>query len=383
MGNWCVIYCSWLNKPSSDGSSTSGAGDVVNDTNANSDWEKTNTTNCEEDVADITPPKKIKKTCISKIQEQFSWLDPTKPHLYCKICHFKINGTKFHATRHAQSSSHQKNARAAKMTPGIKSVIVDPEKEKLNVLIKEAELRMTVYLCEHNLAFLLSDTLPTFCQSIFPDSPIAGGLKMKRKKATKLIVGVIAPFFQTKIASELKTSKFSIIIDETTDVSTKKSLILIVRYWKDGAIQDRIFDLIEVKDASATAIFNSIKNVLDANHIPYENIIGFGADNASTMMGHLGGVQAKLKTLSPNIYVQGCSSHSLHLCASNAAKKLPSTVEQFTRDVYGYFAHSSKRLEELQECQIFAVEKPKKILHPSQTRWLSLRVSECVFYGIL
>jgi hypothetical protein len=92
------------------------------------------------------------------------------------------------------------------------------------------------------------------------------------------------------------------------------------------------------------------------------------------MMGHLGGVQIKLKELSPNIYIQECSSHSLHLCASKAARKLPSTVEQFARDVYAYFSHSSKRLDELRECQVFATEKPTKLLCPSQTRWLSLRV---------
>jgi hypothetical protein len=76
----------------------------------------------------------------------------------------------------------------------------------------------------------------------------------------------------------------------------------------------RVFDLIKVKDSSAQSIFDSIKNLLHKKHIPYENIIGFGADNAATMtFGHLGSVQVKLKELAPNIYIQGCLSHSLHL----------------------------------------------------------------------
>lgn len=168
---------------------------------------------------------------------------------------------------------------------------------------------------------------------------------------------------------------FSIIIDETTDISTKKSLILLVRYWKNGLIQDRVFDLIEVRDASAQGIFNSLKHVLDFYQIPYTNLLGIAADNASTMMGHLNGVQAKLRVIAPHIHVQRCASHSLHLCSSAAAKKLPNNVEQFTRDIYAYFSHSSKRQEELEECQVFAKENPAKMLYPSQTIWLSLRVS--------
>jgi hypothetical protein len=118
------------------------------------------------------------------------------------------------------------------------------------------------------LAFLLTDALPLLCKSIFPDSNVASVVKMKRKKATQLVVGVIAPYFQQEIAHDLQKSMFSIIIDETTDISTKKSLIFIVRYWKDGCVQDRIFDLIEVKDSSAQSIFDSIKNLLDKKHIP-------------------------------------------------------------------------------------------------------------------
>ncbi|KAB0790298.1 hypothetical protein PPYR_15369, partial [Photinus pyralis] len=74
-----------------------------------------------------------------------------------------------------------------------------------------------------------------------------------------------------------------------------------------------------------------------------------------------------------NVFVHGCSCHSLHLARSHAAKKLPSTVGQFARDIYSYFAYSSKRLHQLFECQIYAQEKSHKMLYPSQTRWLSLK----------
>jgi hypothetical protein len=59
--------------------------------------------------------------------------------------------------------------------------------------------------------------------------------------------------------------------------------------------------LIEVSDASAKSLFNSIKLLLDSNNIPYNNLIGFGVDNASVMIGNLGEVKAKLQEIPPHI----------------------------------------------------------------------------------
>lgn len=106
-------------------------------------------------------------------------------------------------------------------------------------------------------------------------------------------------------------------------------------------------------------------------------MIAFASDSVSTMMGRISGVQARLKEIVPHIYIQKCTCHSLHLCASSATKKLPDDIEQFARNVYSYFSHSSKRASKLAECQVFAHEKPHKMLYASQTRWLSLNV--CYF----
>ncbi|EFA13157.1 Zinc finger protein 862-like Protein [Tribolium castaneum] len=219
------------------------------------------------------------------------------------------------------------------------------------------------------------DSLPSLCKDIFPDSKICKEIKMKRNKTTNIVVNTIAPFFKNEIISDVKTNNFTLIIDEITDVSIKKSLIVLVRYFKDGRVVDRILAVIKVEDASAEALFVSIKHILDTQSVPYKNLIALAADNASTMMRRKNGVQAKLRELVPNLYVQGCLCHSLHLCSSAATKELPSVVEQFVRNIYAYFAHSTKRILELGECQVFVNEKPHKMLYPSQTRWLSLKWS--------
>jgi hypothetical protein len=117
-------------------------------------------------------------------------------------------------------------------------------------------------------------------------------------------------------------------------------------------------------------LFNAVRTLLDTNKIPISNLISMGADNTSVMMGDVKGVRQRFKEICPN----------MHLCASNACKNLSTSIEQFVRDIYNYFSHSSKRSDELKECQIFCEEKPGKMLHPSQTRWLSLQVIQLILF---
>jgi len=60
------------------------------------------------------------------------------------------------------------------------------------------------------------------------------------------------------------------------------------------------------------------------------------------------------------------------LCVSEACKKLPRALEDMARNIYNFLKSSSKRQSELKEFQSFLNLEPHKILHPSQTRWLSL-----------
>lgn len=62
------------------------------------------------------------------------------------------------------------------------------------------------------------------------------------------------------------------------------------------------------------------------------------------------------------------------MCASEACKQLPKRCENLARNVYSYFAMSSKRTSEFIQFQEFCDVKIHKLLHPSQTRWLSLNL---------
>lgn len=59
----------------------------------------------------------------------------------------------------------------------------------------------------------------------------------------------------------------------------------------------------------------------------------------------------------------------MHLSCS--AKEKHKSVKQLVRNIYLYFAHSSKRVKEIVGGQVFSDETLHKIIYPSYTRWLS------------
>lgn len=56
----------------------------------------------------------------------------------------------------------------------------------------------------------------------------------------------------------------------------------------------------------------------------------------------------------------------------HVSKSLPRRCEDLARNIYNFFSHRSKRQSHFVQFQQFLNLNVHKILHPSQTRWLSL-----------
>nr|CAI5832934.1 unnamed protein product [Callosobruchus analis] len=100
-------------------------------------------------------------------------------------------------------------------------------------IIKENEIRIASFIAEHNLAINVSDHLieliKSICLSGMEPSQISK-MSCDRTKCTSIINNVIGKTSFERLISKLKVSKFSLIVDESTDVSSKKHLAIVVRY---------------------------------------------------------------------------------------------------------------------------------------------------------
>lgn len=246
--------------------------------------------------------------------------------------------------------------------------------------IRIATILTVAFVSEHNLSFACVDHLCDLYKRIFPDSKVAQGLNMKRTKATA-VAHKMSSAISGDLASRLRVNKFSIIIDETTDSSKTKCLAIVVKYYDmlDSFVRTKLLSLLNVYDEnnnglgeSAEALYENMLQILRYFHIPLENCIGFAADTTNVMFGSANSVVSRLQENFPGIVILKCVCHSLHLCSSKACKQLPRQCEDLVRNVYSHFSHSAKKRFSLKHFQGFFEEEPLNILHPSQTRWLSL-----------
>lgn len=161
-------------------------------------------------------------------------------------------------------------------------------------------------------------------------------------------------------------------------------MCVVVRYYDIDSkiIVTRFWDLIQVYDvkdpdnidkgATAQNLFTKCIESFEKLDVDTTNIIGFASDGCSTMMGSHNSVSSKMKDMFPGIFIMKCICHSLHLCCSEACKTLPRRCEDLARNIFNFFCHSSKRQSQYVQFQQFLNIEVHKLLHPSQTRWLSL-----------
>ncbi|XP_028396907.1 uncharacterized protein LOC114520771 [Dendronephthya gigantea] len=214
--------------------------------------------------------------------------------------------------------------------------------------------------------------------SMFPNDASLKKVKLGKQKATNILRQVLGFDYLQDMVTLLQSKMFSIIIDEATDKSAKKQLAIIAVFFdlEKFELQYWLVDLVETADGTANGIYSKIKETFQGMNIPVVNIVGYASDTTNVMFGQNHSVSQLLKSEISHVQIVKCSCHLIHLVSSQAALKLPKSVEDLCRDIYAHFHRSSKRQDTYKEFQAFFEMEPHKMLSPSQTRWLSLQ--ECV-----
>ena len=125
-----------------------------------------------------------------------------------------------------------------------------------------------------------------------------------------MAIKVIEPIQQQRLVQTLRKNKFSILVDETTDIAVDKCLGIVVQYWsiKDNDCVYFLWDMIPVYTrgemetvVNAEHLFKLIKVSFEKHEIPPSNIIAFSSDTASVMIGRNNSVASRLKEYIPGI----------------------------------------------------------------------------------
>lgn len=199
------------------------------------------------------------------------------------------------------------------------------------------------------------------------------------------IIFCIGKVITTGIVNAIKQSKFfTIICDETTDISTKEQMTFCVRYLDSTYdIKEVFLGFIELHSTTGQCIKEAIKNQIKQLGLSIDNLRGQGYDGGSNMAGRFNGVQALIRQEQPLAMYLHCLSHCLNLAISKSCEvsEIRNMMGILGR-VCSFFSCSAKRVLVFQQAvdDLEITETKKKKLKPlCATRWVERHNSVITF----
>lgn len=207
---------------------------------------------------------------------------------------------------------------------------------------------------------------------------------LKRIKNKEMKVHYLSPTIQNeiihlvgeKIIEEImrrvKLAKYySVIMDCTPDLSHKERLSLVLRIVNcetsvGAAISEHFVGFFDVKDTTGRGLTETLVGFLQQHGLNISDCRGQSYDNGSNMMGHKQGVQARILQMNSKALCVPCSSHTLNLVVSDAAKSSVMSMSFFglLQRLYNLFSSSVQRWAVLKQ---HVTQLTLKML--STTRW--------------
>lgn len=119
------------------------------------------------------------------------------------------------------------------------------------------------------------------------------------------IIDCLAEMVRTSIISEVAQSEaFSILVDETKDLSKKEQMSFVIRYYYNGSVCESFLTFETAQR----------QQILQKHGLDYKNhLVGQAYDGASFMSGKNTGVQAHIKSEAPLAFYVHCNAHCLNL----------------------------------------------------------------------
>lgn len=242
---------------------------------------------------------------------------------YCLYCKSYLTAQKKILLEHADTEKHQRSIRIDNSLVNIPKIetFVKPvltEKRKI------AELRLAFYTAEHT-SIRAIDHLSYVVKNLDKESPVLKDIHMQRSKCAALIKNNLSPCIVQELLEDIGESFFSLIVDESTAVDCKKLLCLVIRYFstKKAEVVTTFYRLIEMQSGTSDAIADAIINQIKRDGLNIKHLLGLGVDGASVNVGVNHSLSTILHELNPQIVVNKCICHSLHLAAENACEVLP------------------------------------------------------------
>ncbi|KAH0557460.1 hypothetical protein KQX54_006348 [Cotesia glomerata] len=173
----------------------------------------------------------------------------------CKYCNVPLRAHATDLKKHAKTSSHirQAESRNRKQQPSLMNHVNPSVKRELKI----AEIKMALYVANHS-SIKSVDHLGEVLKQLGKGSQLEK-VRLHRTKASKLILNVVAPEMLIELIKDIGDQDYSVILDESTDVSTVKYMAYCVRYFSNTCNQF-VTDFLGFDEVSSATADNLYKN---------------------------------------------------------------------------------------------------------------------------
>jgi hypothetical protein len=230
---------------------------TINDTNTSSESESDASESVEKtrEKAKQNPAKKkkyVQKFLVSWLTDvQFKdWLEKRGEVPYCKYCQCSLSCAKTALVRHKENKKHRSLCGIKEKSQSITSMLHSQSKAA------RIEIKICSFIAEKNLPISIVEDLVPFLKNLFPSDEALKEVKLGKQKATNLIRQVLGFYSIQECVTKLKSNKFSLIIDETTDLSTTSQLAILGVFFNEQEFRLEIIliDLVPLPNGTANTI---------------------------------------------------------------------------------------------------------------------------------
>ena len=198
-------------------------------------------------------------------------------------------------------------------------------------------------------------------------------LKYTHHSIQNELLSIIQQHILSQIVSEIKTSKYYLImIDETTDISRHQQVSLVIRYTDDQFnVYERFIGFERASDTTGQGLFDLLMVWLKKLDLDIKYIVGQCFDGASSVRGKSKGVANRVIQLVPTALYVHCNGHVLNLCLVDVSEGVVHVRNNFgiVKSLYALIETSPKKhkvFEDLQKEGGVVCVTLKKL---SETRW--------------
>ncbi|KAK4573404.1 hypothetical protein RGQ29_031388 [Quercus rubra] len=184
--------------------------------------------------------------------------------------------------------------------------------------------------------------------------------KLTHPEIQKDIVNAIASETSKVIIKDLDNGFFSILVDESRDISVKEQMSLVLRYVnKKGTIIEQFLGIIHVASTTALSLKCAIECLLCEHNLSLSNLRGQGYDEASNMQGDINGLKTLILKENKSAFYIHYFAHQLQLTLVAVAKNHINITEFFyvVSNLVTVVGGSCKRRDALRDVQFVKIKE--------------------------